>query len=302
MSIVELKTGKDGNAPLLELTKAVMALLLSIALSLAANNPNYEPGIDTSGYYFRTGTYFLAPLIAIATLVIAAGEVEKKPKGKAILLAVGDFLVAVAYVCFATTSMEHYKDVGSNGGTIYFLASVLLALPFLYQSILQFLLFTGNEGSEKRFLAADALFGSLFGCGALTVALAIFLSPRAHQGGEVLIAAPFYLLLIAMVLALASGVFHFVAEAKKGSLQGKGRIVSGVLLAISGLLLMIDSFIVDTAEAYLYELFYYLLAIGIALLVTGAIYASFPEWGPRLALFIGKKETEESMEVEDSKP
>lgn len=306
MSIVSKKIEEGAARPYYEILVGVFAFALAFAASLASTNPNYESGANDAGYYLRTGTVFFVPLTVAAIIVLALGTTfRKKPAAGHIVKAAGYLLDIVAFASYGAMSLVHYASRPEMPKNVYFLASVVAAVPYLYLFAAELLDYVGSEALKGRRDTMTALVPSFLGAAAVLYVLGNYLYPDLHQvegtgNPEVGYGIHFYLLVVAMAIAILSGPAGHLAAKKfwPDEVIGKSDMLSGVLLAISGLVLFIDSFLIDSSGLFLYELYYVCLAFGCALLLIGACLASYGEIAPRI-----KAEGEEAAEenTEDKK-
>ena len=290
MSIVTKKIEEGQSRPYYEILVGAFAFVLAFASSLASANPNYESGMNDPGYYLRTGTVFFVPLTIVALIVLALGTtMRKKPATGHVVKAVGYLIEILAFASYGAMSLVHYAARPETAKNVYFLASIVAAIPYLYLFAAELLDYVGSDVLKGRKDTMTSLIPSFLGAAGFLYVLGNYLYPDLHQvedmgNPEVGYGLHFCLLLIGMAVAILSGPVGHLAAKKlyPGERSGKSDMLSGVLLAISGLVLFIDAFLIDSSGLFLYELYYVSLALGCAILLMGACLASYGELASRI--------------------
>ena len=273
MAIVGSKSSEAIRRPHYGVFMALLAIVVAIAVSLSSANPNYE-ATGNEGYYLQSGTYFLVPLAAFALVFFALSEVVAKPFHRTLLDAGASLAEVMGFFAFGTGSLGHFGDRAEAMKNLFLFASILVSLSFLLRFVIDVLSISGMEPSDGRMNIGEGAFHSFLGAGSTMFPMAIGLDPNAYRDGKVSLDVHFYLLLLALLLAASSGfLFVFLAKSKKE----KARCYSGGLLALSGLLMIIDSFLIDGSQMFLYEFYYYVLAMGCAVLLIGALAVAYGE-------------------------
>ncbi len=304
MSIVTKKRDEGAGRPYGEILLGAFAFVLAFAVSLASANPNYESGMNDPGYYLRTGVVFFVPLTVVALIVLALGaSCGKDPAKGHLAKAVGYLFDILAFASYGAMSLVHYADRPEMAKNVYFLASVVAAIPYLYFFVAELLEYVGSNALKGRKDLAMTLLPSLLGAAAFLYVLGNYLYPDLHRvegtgNPEVAYGLHFYLLLAAMAVAVLSGPVGRILAHKvwPDEEKGKSDMLSGVLLAFSGLILFIDAFLIDGSSLFLYELYYVSLALGCAVLLIGACLASYSELATRIEASGGEREEEPEEE------